>query len=187
MVFNKLGNCHNWSTRKLGISTLIYYISNKTYIMVSCTWTYTVHPIVSPNNPNIDWFLCIFVYFLKKFVHIYNIFGPHRNSVRWKWQGTPWNTILHRLTCEWWPGTPQKKTKITCFGWFSWFFVIFGHKWPHFGSPTNPFWVKTDRGPLKHCFPSNYHGYRTLLVKNHLRYTMFGKSWFEGYLHKMGV
>ena len=79
------------------------------------------------------------------------------------------------MSWQGWPETPKNHPKITYFGWFSGFSSFFGHKWPHFGSPTNLFWVKTDRGPLKHCFPSIYHGYHTLLVKNHLKYTVFVK------------
>ena len=128
MVYSILGNCQNWSTRKLGTSTLIYYISKitifakKTYIMVSCTCTF-VHgtPHYVTKQPE---YRLIFVYFLKKFVHVYNIFGLHQNSVGWKWKGIPLNTILFRLTGEGWPETPKKPPKITGFGWFSSFFGI---------------------------------------------------------------
>ena len=32
----------------------------------------------------------------------------------------------------------------------------FSKKIEHFGSPTHPFWVETNRGPLKYCFTSIY-------------------------------
>ena len=67
------------------------------------------------------------------------------------------------------------------------FSSFLGRKWPHFGSPNEYVWVKTNRGTLKHSFPSIYHGYDPLLTKNHLKYTTFVKSWNEACKQKKGV
>ena len=65
--------------------------------MVSCTLSYTVHPIMSPDNPKLDSFFQDFVVFVDIFRKNYNNFGQRRDMVVRKPKIIPLNTILHRF------------------------------------------------------------------------------------------
>ena len=124
--FQKMGE---YDTVNGKLTWVLLFFRTKRCFMVCCTRSYTVHPIMSPNNPNLDSFFQDFVSFVDILWKFYNNFGQRWDMVVRKPKIIPLNTILHRFNMIVVSGVTrntQKTPKITYFGWFSWFFVIFG-------------------------------------------------------------
>ena len=156
----------------------VLFFWRKWYIMISSTRAYTVPSVMSPKNPKFDSFFQDFGFFLNNFRKKYHIFGQSRDMVVTKPKIIRLNTIWHRFKMIVVTGVTRNTQKSQNHPKMD-FPSFCGRKWPHFGSPNKYFWVKTDRGTLKHCFPSIYHGYGPLSTKNHLKYTTLVKSWNE--------
>ena len=85
------------------------------------------------------------------------------------------------------PKHPKKTPKSPVLGDFHDFSTFWDPKRPHFGSRTDPCWVKWNWCPLKYFFTSSYHDYRTHPWSHQVKYTKFVKIGFEVDFHKMGV
>jgi len=106
-------------------------------------------------------------------------FGSPRDHYRVKTKDNPlkhcFTSIYHGDRSRVTRNTPKITQKSPVLGNFHDFQSFLGRKWPHFVSPRDHYWVKTNSDPLKHCFTSIYHHYHIHPPSNHLKYTILVK------------